>query len=98
MYHALLPVFYNIPAQAASSKQQLPWYTTHSIISICNNPTTTTHSDYITKSLSINNLEETLSFWHAFLQWRQAYEREIMGSVECPLGNSRATDTDAQER
>ena len=33
------------------------------------------------KDLSINNLEKTLSFWHAFLQWRQAYEREIMGSV-----------------
>ena len=34
-----------------------------------------------TKSLSINNLEKMLSFWYAFLQWRQAYEREIMGSV-----------------
>lgn len=31
--------------------------------------------------LSINNLEKMLSFWYAFLQWRQAYEREIMGSV-----------------
>ena len=34
-----------------------------------------------TKGLSINNLEKMLSFWYAFLQWRQAYEREIMGSV-----------------
>ena len=33
------------------------------------------------KGLSINNLEKMLSFWYAFLQWRQAYEREIMGSV-----------------
>ena len=33
------------------------------------------------KCLSINNLEKMLSFWYAFLQWRQAYEREIMGSV-----------------
>ncbi len=35
----------------------------------------------MTKGLSINNLEKMLSFWYAFLQWRQAYEREIMGSV-----------------
>ena len=34
----------------------------------------------VTKGLSINNLEKMLSFWYAFLQWRQAYEREIMGS------------------
>ena len=35
----------------------------------------------VIKGLSINNLEKMLSFWYAFLQWRQAYEREIMGSV-----------------
>ena len=39
------------------------------------------YSAGLTKGLSINNLEKMLSFWYAFLQWRQAYEREIMGSV-----------------